>query len=102
VRLFLADIGLEADASEEKFVEVTGLYGWYAQWSKANGFQALNASNFGKELRKSFPKVKRTQRTVHGLRMSVYLGVAYPVRVREEPDPEVIAKLTAGALGSAA
>ena len=27
VRLFLADIGLEADASEEKFVEVTDLYG---------------------------------------------------------------------------
>ena len=102
VRLFLADVGLQADASEEKFVEVTDLYGGYAQWSKANGFQALNASNFGKELRKSFPKVKRTQRTVHGRRMSVYLGVAYPLIVREHADPEVIAKLTAGALGSAA
>jgi hypothetical protein len=74
----------------------------HAQWSKANGFQALNASNFGKELRKSFPKVKRTQRTVHGRRMSVYLGIAYPIIVREHADPDVIAKLAAGALGRVA
>ena len=102
VRLFLIDLGLQADASEEKFVEVSDLYGSYAQWSKANGFQALNASNFGKELRKSFPKVKRTQRTVYGRRMSVYLGVEYPPKVREDADPELIAKLKAWALESAA
>jgi hypothetical protein len=65
-------------------------------------FQPLNASNFGKELRKSFPKVKRTQRTVHGHRTSVYLGVAYPLPVDDHADPELIAKLTAWALVSAA
>jgi len=95
-------VGLQVDASEEKFVEVTDLYGRYAQWSKANGFQPLNASNFSKELRKSFPKVKRTQRTVHGHRTSVYLGVAYPLPVDDHADPELIAKLKAWALGSAA
>jgi phage/plasmid-associated DNA primase len=102
VRLFLAEVGLQADTSEEKFVAVEILYGGYAQWSKANGFQPLNASNFGKELRKSFPKVKRTQRTVHGQRMSVYLGVAYSLPVREDADPELIAKLKAWAAGTAA
>jgi phage/plasmid-associated DNA primase len=102
VRLFLTDVGLQADPSEEKFVEVTDLYGEYAQWSKANGFQALNASNFGKELRKSFPKVKRIQRTVHGHRTSVYLGAAYPLPVDDHADPELIAKLKAWALDSAA
>ena len=102
VRLFLAEVGLQADPAEEKFVEVHNLYGGYAQWSKENGFQPLNASNFGKELRKSFPKVKRTQRTIYGHRMSVYLGVAYPLRVREEADPEVITRLTVGTFGNAA
>jgi putative DNA primase/helicase len=102
VRQFLAEVGLQADPSGERFVEVNNLYGGYALWSKANGFQPLNASNFGKELRKSFPKVKRTQRTALGHRMSVYLGVAYPLAVREEADPEVIARLTPGAFGRAA
>jgi putative DNA primase/helicase len=102
VRLFLAEVGLQADPSGDRFVEVNDLYGSYAQWSKANGFQSLNSSNFGKELRKSFPKVKRTQRTVHGHRTSVYLGVAYPLVVREEADAEVIVSITDRAGGRAA
>ena len=100
VRMFLKEAGLKADPSEERFVLVSEVYRHYAQWSKANGFQPLNATNLGKELRKVFPKVRRTQKTVLKNRVTVYQGIYYTA-LTVEADREAIADVIEGRFSAA-
>lgn len=56
--------------------EVINLYEDYAQWCKDFGYQPLSNGNFGKELKRIFPKVEHTQkRNSLGTRYYSYSGL---------------------------
>jgi putative DNA primase/helicase len=42
-------------------IDATTLYGTYAHFCEEHGYKALNEANFGKEVRRSFPEVKRVR-----------------------------------------
>ena len=60
------------------------LYTNYVAWSKQNGFEALNAAQFGKEVGKRFPTVKRTRMTKKNDRAWCYMGLVYQSHVSHE------------------
>jgi putative DNA primase/helicase len=51
------------------------LYGAYKAYCKANGYTALNAKHFGKEVKRRFPLAVRTRPTVEGQRRWAYAGL---------------------------
>jgi putative DNA primase/helicase len=88
VRMFLLEEGFE-EGGECDCIEVSQLYHHYAAWSKANGHSVWNGKNFGKELRRTFPKVTRVQKRVGGKRVTAYVGLA---RAADAPEPEYAAR----------
>jgi putative DNA primase/helicase len=58
------------------------LYQDYLGWAKENKFEALNESQFGKELRKVFPNAKRERKSISGKRPWAYVGLS---RVPDRP-----------------
>jgi putative DNA primase/helicase len=53
------------------------LYEAYSAWCKRSGFYTLNAKQFGKEVRKAFPKVERVKATTGTHRPYSYRGLAH-------------------------
>ena len=53
------------------------LYTFYFEWAKANGFDVLDSRQFGKEVKKAFPKVER-KRVWNQRRSSMVLRGAGP------------------------
>jgi len=51
------------------------LYEDYVEWCLENGYRPLNSCNFGKEVKRAFPNVRREQRTETGKRLTVYSGI---------------------------
>jgi P4 family phage/plasmid primase-like protien len=62
------------------------LFGAYQQFCQLNGYPSVDASAFGKELKKAFPSVRRRKRTVNRRRAYVYEGLVcrYPGNAVEE------------------
>jgi putative DNA primase/helicase len=73
-RVFITEHLKVADG---EWLPCASLYDNYVEWSKGNGFEALNSKQFGAELRKVFPAVQRKRKTVHRERGWCYVGVAY-------------------------
>lgn len=74
-RVFLGD---HVAAAEAKSVLCKELYQRYSDWCKDNGFETLNSAQFGKEVGKQFPAVRRVRGTTKGERAWVYAGLDYP------------------------
>ena len=74
-RVFLGEYVVAADG---KSVPCKELYQRYTEWCKENGFEALNSAQFGKELGKQLPAVRRVRTTTKGDRAWVYAGLDYP------------------------
>jgi putative DNA primase/helicase len=55
------------------------LFDEYSAWSEDNGFETLDARQFGKEVRRTFPNVKREKAKAHRFigRKWVYRGVSH-------------------------
>jgi len=51
------------------------LYNHYSLWCQENGYRALNSRNFGKALKKTFPKVERGYYGNVNNRVRVYSGI---------------------------
>jgi putative DNA primase/helicase len=68
------------------------LYDDYAEWSHENRFEVLNASQFGKEMRKAFRHVERVRISGGaGLpRQWVYRGVSYVLGSPNEALPQTV------------
>jgi putative DNA primase/helicase len=58
-------------------VRCADVYANYVAWSKDSGFEALNAAQFGKEVAKQFPSVKRMRATTKDDRAWRYMGLGY-------------------------
>ena len=63
-------------ATEGNIIVCAELYEAYRDWSRANGFEVVNASQFGKALSKRFPRCRR-RRLSAGTRPWVYEGVCW-------------------------
>ena len=61
------------DASAQVLTDV--LYRNYWEWAKGNGFTPLSSAQFGKELRKIYPTVRKLPATATGARPWVYQGL---------------------------
>ncbi len=59
------------------------LYETYRKWCRTNGYQNVNAANFGKELKRVFPSVKKARPDISGRRRWYYAGL------RVQPDAEI-------------
>ena len=66
---------------EGKALRCTDLYEKYVVWSKQNGFESLNAAQFGKEVGKRFPAAKRTRIGPKTDRVWCYVGLVYQPHV---------------------
>ena len=53
------------------------LYTAYAAWAKENGFEVLDARQFGKEVKKAFPKVDRKRVVAGNARPWCYVGLTH-------------------------
>jgi phage/plasmid-associated DNA primase len=51
------------------------LYEDYVEWCLENGYRPLNSCNFGKEVKRSFPGVKKEQIREAGKRVTKYSGL---------------------------
>jgi putative DNA primase/helicase len=72
-RVFLTE-HLKADPNATTLC--ASVYADYAQWSKENGFTALNVAQFGKELHKQFPSATRKRSSRVERRPWCYAGLA--------------------------
>ena len=54
-REFLTDCVREIEVGR---IGCQDLYGYYCEWCKKSGYRALNASHFGREVRRRFPKIE--------------------------------------------
>jgi P4 family phage/plasmid primase-like protien len=52
------------------------MYQAYAAWCNQNGYRPLNASHFGKEVKRAFPNVEKIREQVKGERTQVYKSLA--------------------------
>ena len=52
------------------------VYQSYVAWCGQNGYHALNASNFGKEVKRAFPGVEKIREQVKGKRDQIYKSLA--------------------------
>ena len=73
-KVFLTDY-TRADAHSMVASDV--LYGSYTLWAKNNGFPELNSRQFGKEIRRVYPKVERVRVAVPKGRIYCYIGLAH-------------------------
>jgi putative DNA primase/helicase len=53
------------------------LYDQYARWSRENGYEGLDSRQFGKEIKRAFPRVERKRRSAALGRAWVYRGLSY-------------------------
>jgi putative DNA primase/helicase len=72
-RTFLTD---HCQADPSSVVRVDNLYGSYRHWCQIHGYQPLNSSQFGKEVRRVFQGVRRVRLTLPGGRLWAYEGVS--------------------------
>ena len=77
-RVFLSE---NLTVSPEATVRCGSVYENYVTWSKQSGYEPLNASQFGKEVGKQFPTVKRTRVTTETHRSWHYMGLDYQAHV---------------------
>ena len=61
------------------------LYNSYKEWCFENGYKSLNNSNFGKELRRTFPSVKKSHPRESARRVWTYNGIATKNSLDEIP-----------------
>jgi len=52
------------------------LYQAYVQWCNQNGYRPMNESNFGKEVKRVLPSVKKERRRRESKQTSIYSGIA--------------------------
>ena len=57
-------------------------YDSYAEWCLANGYRPMNSGNFGKEVKRAFPRTSKVYLNEQGKRKRVYNGIA----VKEESE----------------
>jgi phage/plasmid-associated DNA primase len=77
--------GFEFDAdstSSPQGIPCGEMYQAYSAWCNQNGYHPLNASNFGKEVKRAFANVTKEQRRQRGMRVAIYSGLA----VKEESE----------------
>ena len=68
------------DPNGQEATEV--LYQSYVGWCKGNGFAVLNGPQFGKEVRKAYPKMRKGRTTsLDGSRPWVYQGLVLRAEV---------------------
>jgi len=72
-RAFLLDN--YTDGLEYEGLPSMEVYQAYVHWCENNGYHPMNNTNFGKELRRVMPLVKRNQKRVGRRRMVVYEGL---------------------------
>jgi P4 family phage/plasmid primase-like protien len=58
------------------------VYACYVRYCQDNGFRHMNSNNFGKEVKRTFPSVRRDRRRFNGRQTSIYSGMA----VKEESE----------------
>jgi putative DNA primase/helicase len=54
----------------------SSVYSSYCDWCKDRGYKSLNEANFGKEIKRVFPKVQKTRPEINCKRTSVYSNLA--------------------------
>ncbi len=52
------------------------VYACYVTWCQNNGYRPLNSNNFGKEVKRALPGVRKGQKREGLQRMNVYYGLA--------------------------
>jgi phage/plasmid-associated DNA primase len=68
--------GLPSEAQAKSGVPCGEAYQAYVAWCVQNGYHPLNASNFGKEVKRAFSSVRRESTRVCGKYSKVYKGLA--------------------------
>ncbi|MFH1371032.1 MAG: primase-like DNA-binding domain-containing protein [Planctomycetota bacterium] len=63
------------------------VYQAYTSWCGQNGYHPLNASNFGKEVKRTFPDSVKMQKRKRGQRIWVFSGLS----VREGSEVAIVA-----------
>jgi putative DNA primase/helicase len=77
-RVFLAEHVVE-DAAQT--IPSLTLYSSYVGWAEVHGYKPLDARQFGKEVRRSFPRAERVKVTVGSGREHAYRGLSHdPMR----------------------
>ncbi len=71
-RVFLLGHFVEDPAAS---VDVQFAYDAYRDWAETNGYRGLNASEFGKEVRRAFPKVQKKKRGARDARRFQYVAL---------------------------
>jgi P4 family phage/plasmid primase-like protien len=64
------------DGFEFEGVPCGEMYQSYVAWCNQNGYHPLNASNFGKEVKRAFPNTTNAQKTHRGQRIRIYNGLS--------------------------
>jgi putative DNA primase/helicase len=73
-RAFLLDnyvAGLEYEGLPSQEV-----YDSYVRWCSCNGYKPMNHTNFGKELKRTFPSIQRSQQRCGNRRIVAYQGLS--------------------------
>jgi putative DNA primase/helicase len=71
-RTFLSE---HCSAAPEATVACSDLYFRYSAWCQSSGYRPLNASEFGREVHRAFPKIERRRETRDSERVWVYGGI---------------------------
>lgn len=76
-RSFLMEHVEHTSKPEEQlsFLKSSVLYKLYSAWTKDNGYKPLSEKQFGKEVKRLFPSMKKTQRGPRALRAWCYSGI---------------------------
>jgi len=74
------------------------VYNSYVRWCSCNGYKPMNHTNFGKELKRTFPSIQRSQRRRGNRRIVVYQGLS--VKEGSEVASETIESVNTGNTGN--
>jgi phage/plasmid-associated DNA primase len=71
-RTFLLDTYVE---DPEASVPTQAVFERYRDWARDSGYDTLDAGEFGKEVKRAYPKAQRERVSADGKRPYVYLGL---------------------------
>lgn len=75
-RAFLQE---ELEAKDGDWLDCGLVYDKYSEWCKTNGNNPMSSSNFGKEVKREFPKSERKQKRDDYKRFWVYEGIRFVI-----------------------
>ena len=73
-KIFVRDCLIE---DEEKFCEVDDVYSLYREWCEMAGIHPLSKMNFGREIKRAAPLLRKGRRQINNFRVYTYEKISY-------------------------